>query len=225
MSSSTFGIPACPKSSTKKQNVDGASGREKLKKKKKTKKNAAKEKKLNSGTKRRGHSSASPSDETGKQNAPTDIKPQSDHKDSAGSSVHPYQAKAKSSKCNRKPTELGLSQEAALHPSVVESARDPEDQSLESLRWNGVLDDPAAEAQRLEVYKANRRKRYLTLQQATKHESSSKHDPIKQHCVFAAKRPVAPIVADQCHCAQPFCRSCQTQRSFLAGVLSVHCSC
>ncbi|XP_028839165.1 protein LIAT1 [Denticeps clupeoides] len=170
MSSSTFGIPACPKSSTKKQNVDGASGREKLKKKKKTKKNAAKEKKLNSGTKRRGHSSASPSDET--------EKPQSDHKDSAGSSVHPYQAKAKSSKCNRKPTELGLSQEAALHPSVVESARDPEDQSLESLRWNGVLDDPAAEAQRLEVYKANRRKRYLTLQQATKHESSSKHDPM-----------------------------------------------
>lgn len=36
----------------------------------------------------------------------------------------------------------------------------------DSLRWDGVLEDPVAEAQRLEVYRANRRKRYLALKQA-----------------------------------------------------------
>jgi hypothetical protein len=35
----------------------------------------------------------------------------------------------------------------------------------ESLRWDGVLEDPVAEAERIEVYKANRRKRYLASQQ------------------------------------------------------------
>ncbi|XP_041734857.1 protein LIAT1 [Coregonus clupeaformis] len=35
----------------------------------------------------------------------------------------------------------------------------------ESLRWDGVLEDPVAEEKRIEVYKANRRKRYLASQQ------------------------------------------------------------
>ncbi|KAF7697341.1 protein LIAT1 [Silurus meridionalis] len=38
-------------------------------------------------------------------------------------------------------------------------------QIQESLRWDGVLDDPVAEAERLEVYKANRRKRYIAFRQ------------------------------------------------------------
>lgn len=38
-------------------------------------------------------------------------------------------------------------------------------QTQESLRWEGVLDDPIAEAERLEVYKANRRKRYTAFKQ------------------------------------------------------------
>ncbi|XP_067279774.1 protein LIAT1 isoform X2 [Pseudorasbora parva] len=36
----------------------------------------------------------------------------------------------------------------------------------DSLRWEGALEDPIAEAQRLEVYRANRRKRYLASRQA-----------------------------------------------------------
>lgn len=39
-------------------------------------------------------------------------------------------------------------------------------QTQDSLRWEGVLGDPIAEAERLEVYKANRRKRYMALRQA-----------------------------------------------------------
>lgn len=51
-------------------------------------------------------------------------------------------------------------------------APDKEDQTeansrtLESLRWVGVLDDPIAEEERLEVYKANRRKRYMAFKQS-----------------------------------------------------------
>lgn len=39
-------------------------------------------------------------------------------------------------------------------------------QARESLRWEGVLEDPLAEEKRLEVYKANRRQRYLLQRQA-----------------------------------------------------------
>ena len=35
------------------------------------------------------------------------------------------------------------------------------DEYNESLRWDNVLDDPEAEAERIRIYKINRRKRYL----------------------------------------------------------------
>lgn len=34
-------------------------------------------------------------------------------------------------------------------------------QARESLRWEGVLEDPQAEEKRLELYRANRRQRYI----------------------------------------------------------------
>ncbi|CAL8265656.1 unnamed protein product [Merluccius merluccius] len=36
-------------------------------------------------------------------------------------------------------------------------------QARESLRWEGVLEDPLAEEERLELYRAKRRQRYLAL--------------------------------------------------------------
>lgn len=57
-------------------------------------------------------------------------------------------------------------QDTALAPSSDKTkAAEISVESLESLRWDGILDDPQAEAERLEVYKANRRKRYLAAQQ------------------------------------------------------------
>ncbi|KAJ3589836.1 hypothetical protein NHX12_010677 [Muraenolepis orangiensis] len=38
-------------------------------------------------------------------------------------------------------------------------------QARESLRWEGVLEEPLAEEERLEVYRARRRQRYLALRQ------------------------------------------------------------
>lgn len=40
-----------------------------------------------------------------------------------------------------------------------------------SLRWEGVLEDPVAEQERIEVYKANRRKRYLAAQRACMYDT------------------------------------------------------
>lgn len=39
-------------------------------------------------------------------------------------------------------------------------------QTRESLRWEGVLEDPQDEEERLELYRANRRQRYLSHREA-----------------------------------------------------------
>lgn len=39
-------------------------------------------------------------------------------------------------------------------------------QTMESLRWDGVLEDPQAEEKRLELYRANRRQRYISHREA-----------------------------------------------------------
>lgn len=47
-------------------------------------------------------------------------------------------------------------------------------QARESLRWEGVLEDPQAEEKRMELYRANRRQRYVSHREAlvkeTQHE-------------------------------------------------------
>lgn len=43
----------------------------------------------------------------------------------------------------------------------------------ESLRWEGVLNDPAAEEERIREYKINRRKRYLLAAQKSVHNSEA----------------------------------------------------
>lgn len=74
--------------------------------------------------------------------------------------------KGKTSKRSKKLKKSVSSQETALAPSSDKvKAAEVSAESLESLRWEGVLDDPQAEAERLEVYKANRRKRYLAARQ------------------------------------------------------------
>ncbi|KAG6927082.1 chromosome 17 orf 97, partial [Chelydra serpentina] len=55
------------------------------------------------------------------------------------------------------------------------------DQINESLRWDGILEDPAAEEERLRIYKLNRRKRYgLYVQQQLPTEPclTLKHFPL-----------------------------------------------
>ncbi|KAG5284791.1 hypothetical protein AALO_G00030540 [Alosa alosa] len=71
------------------------------------------------------------------------------------------QTKSKTSKRSKKLKKSVSNQETALAPSAEKTKAEVSTESLESLRWEGVLDDPQAEAERLEVYKANRRKRYL----------------------------------------------------------------
>lgn len=76
--------------------------------------------------------------------------------------------KGKTGKRSKKLKKSVSNQETAPAPSAEKDKAEVSAKSLESLRWEGVLDDPVSEAERLEVYKANRRKRYLAAQQLGK---------------------------------------------------------
>ncbi|XP_048375371.1 protein LIAT1 isoform X2 [Sphaerodactylus townsendi] len=59
-------------------------------------------------------------------------------------------------------------------------------QSNESLRWNGILDDPAAEEERLRHYRVDRRKRYVAyIQQSLPPELSLTLRHLPQLCKVA----------------------------------------
>ncbi|XP_065429306.1 protein LIAT1 [Chrysemys picta bellii] len=65
----------------------------------------------------------------------------------------------------------------------TQTEQDISDQINESLRWDGILEDPAAEEERLRIYKLNRRKRYgLYVQQQLPTEPclTLKHFPLLQ---------------------------------------------
>ncbi|XP_058614458.1 protein LIAT1 isoform X2 [Onychostoma macrolepis] len=72
------------------------------------------------------------------------------------------QAKAKERKSSKSKNPKGVSEVVPTE----EDKSDSTDLEQDSLRWEGALEDPTAEAQRLEVYRANRRKRYLASRQA-----------------------------------------------------------
>ncbi|XP_066501173.1 protein LIAT1 [Hoplias malabaricus] len=73
-------------------------------------------------------------------------------------------AKGKSSRKNRRcKTKPSVTEEDPL--PTKEDQTEVSIQTQESLRWEGVLNDPAAEAERQEVYRANRRKRYMAFKQ------------------------------------------------------------
>ncbi|KAM9117759.1 protein LIAT1 [Pangshura tecta] len=72
---------------------------------------------------------------------------------------------------------------ASTTPGSVQTEQDISDQINESLRWDGILEDPAAEEERLRIYKLNRRKRYgLYVQQQLPTEPclTLKHFPLLQ---------------------------------------------
>ncbi|TSP68500.1 Coiled-coil domain-containing protein 92 [Bagarius yarrelli] len=135
----------------------------KKKKKKKKKRNTTEEKtECICEQKKRGHpSTPSFSDDSEKpqtQQQSTNTDKSSDPNQAKG------RAKERSATKGRKTkkTQLGVEEE----PTVDKMDRtDASSQKKESLRWEGALDDPAAEAERLEVYKANRRKRYMAFKQ------------------------------------------------------------
>ncbi|XP_016130475.1 protein LIAT1 [Sinocyclocheilus grahami] len=72
------------------------------------------------------------------------------------------QAKAKERKSSKPKNPKGVSEAVPTQ----EDSSDLTPLEQDSLRWEGALEDPTAEAQRLEVYRANRRKRYMASRQA-----------------------------------------------------------
>ncbi|XP_043076957.1 protein LIAT1 isoform X1 [Puntigrus tetrazona] len=72
------------------------------------------------------------------------------------------QAKAKERKSSKSKNPKSVSEGIPTEEDKSELTNVEQD----SLRWEGALEDPTAEAQRLEVYRANRRKRYMASRQA-----------------------------------------------------------
>ncbi|KAI4897573.1 hypothetical protein NFI96_020856 [Prochilodus magdalenae] len=129
---------------------------------KKKKRNKAKEKdKSTSEVKKRGHPST-PS------NSDDSERPRTEERAKAEKSSDLNEAKGhakergsrKSRKCK---TTAPVLEEDPGPPK--EDKAELSSQTQESLRWEGVLEDPAAEAERMELYRANRRKRYMASRQ------------------------------------------------------------
>uniref|UniRef100_A0A669PIK5 Uncharacterized protein n=1 Tax=Phasianus colchicus TaxID=9054 RepID=A0A669PIK5_PHACC len=85
-----------------------------------------------------------------------------------------------SAQSNAKGTQVGTEVSTVSASASTISDSSQTDLSLsaqfnESLRWDGILEDPAAEEERLQTYRLNRRKRYeLYLQQ---HHPTAGHPP------------------------------------------------
>ncbi|KAK3555767.1 hypothetical protein QTP86_028949 [Hemibagrus guttatus] len=139
--------------------ASGSAGKEGKKKKRK---NTTKEKnKPICEQKKRGHpSTPSHSDDSEKLQTQqsTNTEQSSDLNQAKG------QTKERSARkcCKGKSTQPAVEETPAPDK---EDKTDASSQTQESLRWEGVLHDPVAEAERLEVYKANRRKRYMAFKQ------------------------------------------------------------
>ncbi|KYO33758.1 hypothetical protein Y1Q_0015298 [Alligator mississippiensis] len=92
----------------------------------------------------------------------------------------------------------GIQPAAEMNTSVLPTStisgsnqtdQDLSDQINDSLRWDGVLEDPAAEEERLRIYKLNRRKRYeLYIQQHRPKEphQTLEHPPSPQRAAPTA---------------------------------------
>lgn len=72
----------------------------------------------------------------------------------------------------------------------------PELSAKESLRWEGVLEDPQAEEKRLELYRAKRRQRYIAHREALLKETqgSLKQTFLKKSTEVKADQQVTPLL-------------------------------
>ncbi|XP_007260775.2 protein LIAT1 [Astyanax mexicanus] len=129
--------------------------------KKKKKRSKAKEKNAPSSSevKKRGHpSTPSHSDDS--------EKPQAEEWTKTENSSDPNNTKGHAKEMgSRKSRKCKISQPAVQEDPVPPKEEDKTELMQESLRWEGVLEDPAAELERLAVYRANRRKRYVAFRQ------------------------------------------------------------
>ncbi|KAL7844585.1 hypothetical protein SRHO_G00231240 [Serrasalmus rhombeus] len=129
---------------------------------KKKRRNKAEEKnKSTSEVKKRGHPST-PS------NSDDSERPHTEERTNAEKSGDPNKAKGHAKERGSRKSRKSKTSPPAVEDDPVPPQEDKTElsnQAQESLRWEGVLEDPAAEAERLEVYRANRRKRYMASRQ------------------------------------------------------------
>ncbi|KAJ1185844.1 hypothetical protein NDU88_002631 [Pleurodeles waltl] len=124
------------------------------------KKPRKKDKQAKAGTdcKKRSHSSSTPtSDETAHNQKSWKQPPKAAPSEPVDKGSCTKKASRRTAKKDeRKALSSSSSSASSSHP-----VQELSDQINESLRWEGVLDDPLAEEERIRQYKANRRRRYL----------------------------------------------------------------
>ncbi|XP_010720369.1 protein LIAT1 isoform X2 [Meleagris gallopavo] len=117
-------------------------------------------------------------------------RPAAHHEDfSHGRNSDSAQSNAKGAQVDRKVSTISSSASTVSDSSQTDLSLSA--QFKESLRWDGILEDPAAEEERLQIYRLNRRKRYeLYLQQ---HRPTAGHPPSlcsrhTEHCCSSFPR-------------------------------------
>ncbi|KAK6473351.1 protein LIAT1-like [Huso huso] len=148
-----------------------SSGTEKkTKKKKKKEKTKEKKKKQDGSCKKRVHSStpkpAFPQHrDSGVKLFPTHLAPSSESLDGKLAKVKLQgRTPAEAARTKSKPRKRKEAAAAVLSnpkPASSDNKADLTSKRNESLRWEGTLEDPSAEENRIRIYKMNRRKRYL----------------------------------------------------------------
>ncbi|XP_026794708.2 protein LIAT1 [Pangasianodon hypophthalmus] len=141
--------------------ASASAGREGKKKRKNKEKKEKEKNKPTCEQKKRGHpSTPSHSDDS--------EKPQTQQSTNTEKSSDLNHAKGRDKERSARKCRKGKTTQTAEEETPAPDKEDKievNSQTQESLRWEGVLDDPVAEAERLEVYKANRRKRYMAFKQ------------------------------------------------------------
>ncbi|XP_041097188.1 protein LIAT1 isoform X2 [Polyodon spathula] len=140
----------------------------KTKKKKKREKTKEKKKKQRGSCKKRVHSSTPPTPEDadkqhkdpGVKLFPTHLTPSSESLDGKLAKVKLQgRTPAEAAPTKNKPRKL---KESNPDPASPDNEADLNNKMNESLRWEGTLEDPSAEEIRIQIYKMNRRRRYMT---------------------------------------------------------------
>ncbi|KAM5179583.1 protein LIAT1 [Mantella aurantiaca] len=138
------------------------------KSKKKAKKKVKSDQKTTNVTKKRGHTSSTPST--------SDEVDKGIHKSLRHQQVAPASSEMQVTKISETTGKSdGVSSKTSIISSATASLSTATQEVVcnESLRWEGVLDDAAAEEERIRQYKINRRKRYLLAAQKSTHNSTA----------------------------------------------------
>lgn len=164
-------------------------------------------------SKKRSHSSSTPtSDETAHNQKNWKQPPKASPSETVDKSSCARKASRRTPKKEERKAPSSSSSSVASSSNPVQELSD---QINESLRWEGVLDDPLAEEERIRQYKANRRRRYMLAANADSKVAVRMSQEVMENRYSQEQRP--QLVADvDCH---RLCTRKDTSNAYFLGPL------